>query len=85
MTISANRTASPSVKPPPNVPVQNKQELLKKSLRERCIHLLATGKYRKRSDLLERLKFEGAPKNENIDDFLANAKKIVKEVRRITP
>lgn len=85
--VSGNRTASPSVSSKPAVPakptnvlIQNRHELLKKPLRERCIHLLATGKYKSKSDVLDRLKLEGAPKNESMEDFLSAAGKLVKEV-----
>jgi hypothetical protein len=60
--------------------IQNRHELVKKPLRERCIHLLATGKYKSKQDLLERLKLEGAPKSESIEEFLVAAGRLVKEV-----
>lgn len=44
------------------------------------MHLLALSKYKTRSELFDRLKYEGAPKNEKIEEFLASADAIIKEV-----
>uniref|UniRef100_A0A1I7S365 OCEL domain-containing protein n=1 Tax=Bursaphelenchus xylophilus TaxID=6326 RepID=A0A1I7S365_BURXY len=60
--------------------VQNKSELLKKSVRERVVHLCAGGKYKSEEEVLDRLKFEGFSKKDNLDDLLEQAKSVLTEV-----
>ncbi|CAD5218802.1 unnamed protein product [Bursaphelenchus okinawaensis] len=60
--------------------VQNKAELLKRTIRERVIHLCAGGKYRSEEEVLDRLKFEGVAKKDSLEKALAEAKVVFAEV-----
>lgn len=65
--------------------VQNRNELIKRSIRARVIHLCAGGKFKTANEVLERIKFEGITKPENWDSVAKEAQTIISEVSIADP